>query len=103
MKKLLALLLAVCLLLSLSACGDTPIEKCQKKVVSVGEAYLDFEITIDEAVSQLESIKVPETEGDGQDQLESDLWLLTHCIKRQESTYADVEFWVEYIRDRTYK
>lgn len=109
MKKSLALLLAVCVLLSLSACDKetkkelTPIEKCQQKVVSIGEAYLNYEITAAEAREQLDSIKVPETEGDGQLSLEVDKNYLSFLILKQDSTYAEIEKKVESIRKYTYE
>ena len=107
MKKLLALLLAVCLLLALSACGLkkelTPIEKCQQKVVSIGEAYLNYEITATEAKEQLDSIRVPETEGNGQLYLSADKGYLGFLLVKYDSTYAEIKDRVEYIRDQTYE
>ena len=105
MKKLISLLLALCLFLSLTACGTepTPIEKCQQKVVSIGEAYLNYEITAAEAKEQLNSIRVPETEGDGRLSLEVDKNYLAFIIAKYGSTYAEIEEKVESIRNRTYE
>lgn len=109
MKKLLSVLLVVCLILTLPACGKeeekelTPIEKCQQKVVSIGEAYLNYEITAAEAREQLDSIKVPETEGSGQLSLQVDKDYLSYLMIRQGATYEEIEDRVEAIRNSTYK
>lgn len=110
MKKLLSVLLVVCLILTLPACGKeeredrlTPIERCQQKVVSIGEAYLNYEITAAEACEQLDSIKVPETEGNGQLFLEVDKNYLSFLILKQGSTYEEIRDEVESIRNATYE
>lgn len=103
MKKIL-LFLALCTLFSLTACSDepTPIEKCQQKAVSIGEQFLDFEITEAEAVELLESLRVPETEGNGHISLDADISSLAFKI-RLDSTYEEIKEEVEWIRNYTYE
>ena len=105
MKRLFCLLASLCLLLTLVACGTelTPIEKCQQKVVSIGEAFLNYEITGAEAREQLNSIRVPETEGGGQLSLEVDKDYLAFLIAKYDSSYEEIEERVEDIRESTYE
>ena len=105
MKRLFCLLAALCLLETLASCGAelTPIEKCQQKVVSIGEAYLNYDITAKEAREQLSSIRVPETEGNGQRYLEADISALSFYLALTDSTYQQIEKKVEFIRDFTYE
>lgn len=104
MKRLLLLLMALCVLLSCVACGKelTPIEKCRQKAVSIGEAFLNYEITEEEAIEQLESLKVPETEGDGGFMLQADINALAFAI-RIDKPYEDIESKIELIRNYTYE
>lgn len=104
MKKALLVLLALCVLLSVAACAEpTPIEKCQQKVVSIGEAFLNYEITGTEAREQLQAIVVPETEGNGQTYLKADKGYLAFIIAKQDASYEEIEERVESIRKATYE
>lgn len=103
MKKTFLLLIALVLLLS--ACSEpelSPIEKCQQKAVSIGEQFLNYEITEDEAVEQLHSLKAPETEGGGQLFLDVDIGYLAFLILQENSTYEEIKEKVEWIRSRDY-
>ena len=103
MKK--TFLLLITLVLLLSACSEpelSPIEKAQQKAVSIGEQFLNYEITEDEAVEQLHSIKVPETEGNGQLYLQTDIDYLAFLILQENSTYEKIKEKVESIRSRDY-
>lgn len=108
MKKLLSVLLVVCLVLTLPACGKeeekelTPIEKCQRRAVSVGDAYLDFELTAKEAKEQLEAIDVPETEDLAHQLLATDIHYLIFLLSRQDPSYSKIEDKVESMRDKNY-
>lgn len=102
MRKMLSLVVALCVLMSLAGCAATPIEKCQQKAVSIGEAFLNFEITKSEAIEQLDSLMVPETEGNGQLYLSGDIKMLAWDI-RTNATYADIAEKVESIRNEKYE
>ena len=68
MKKIVAILLVLAFVLSLSGCGEkekTPLEKARDRAVSIGQSFLDFEITAEEARTQLDSIAVPDRHGEG--------------------------------------
>ncbi len=107
MRKIFAVIILAATLLSLlCGCGAKaelePIEKAQAKAVEIGQHYLDFEITAKEAKEMLDSIKVPETEGDGQLQLDVDIGVLSFLIGKQDSTYEDVRKKVEFIASQDY-
>ena len=101
-KRLIALLCAVLIVLGLAGCGEkSPIEKAQAKAVEIGEQYLDFEITAKEAKEMLDSIKVPETEGNGQLYLQVDIDALSYNIMYGDS-YEDIARRVDRIAARNY-
>lgn len=106
MRKIFAIIILAATLLSLlCGCGQKelePIEKAQAKAVEIGQQYLDFEITAKEAKEMLDSIKVPETEGDGQLSLDVDIGYLSFIIGKQEGTYEDVRKKVEFIASQDY-
>ncbi len=101
-KRFIALLCALLIVLGLVGCGEkSPIEKAQEKAVDIGEQYLDFEITAKEAKEMLDSIKVPETEGNGQLYLQVDIDALSYNIMYGDS-YEDIAERVEWIASRDY-
>lgn len=106
MRKIFAIVILAATLLSLFVgCGQKeqePIEKAQAKAVEIGELYLEYEITGEEARKRLDSIKVPDTEGNGQIYLEADISALSFYILRQESSYEDIREKVEWIASRDY-
>lgn len=101
MKKFLAITTVAASLLTLFVgCGAEaeakrelrPIEKAQARAVSIGEQYLDYEISASEAKALLEDIVVPEMEvGDGQLYLRIAIRYLANIIGRPETTYQDIE------------
>ena len=104
MKKIVALFCLVAVVFSvLSACGEKlPIEKAQAKAVEIGEQYLNFELTAEEARNQLKSIKVPETPtGKGQLYLEADIAALAYNILYGDS-YERIEEKVDFMSRRDY-
>lgn len=107
MRKIFAIIVLAATLLSLlCGCGADadlePIEKAQAKAVEIGQQYLDFELTEKEAKEKLDSIKVPETEGEGQLYLEYDIKYLASCIDNQYSSYEDIREKVESIASYDY-
>jgi hypothetical protein len=104
MKKLLLFLLSACLLFSFASCGEpSAIEKVQQQVVSIGEQFLDAEITAAEARERLNSIKVPATEGSGKIRLQADISALAFRIEDEDSTYEDIQKRIENIKNSTYE
>ena len=107
MKKVIALIVAATIVLGLFAgCGEkelTPIEKAQARAVEIGEQYLNFEITGEEASKLLKAIKVPATEsGDGQRRLELEISLLASSMVMSTFTYEDIERQVKAIAKYDY-
>jgi hypothetical protein len=107
MKKIFAVItLAATLLSLLCGCGSEkqlePIEKAQARAVEIGQQFLDFEITGKEARELLGSIKVPETEGNGQVYLDADIGYLAFIIAKQDSSYDDIKKRVEAIAKYDY-
>lgn len=104
MKRITALFLVLCLSFLLCSCGEpSPIEKAQQRAVEIGEQYLNYELTAEEAEDQLDSIKVPETEGNGQSYLEGDIGYLGFLIIKNDSTYEEIQKKVESIKNSTYQ
>lgn len=107
MKKIFMCFLALCLLVVLCSCGSqeelTPIEKAQQRAVEIGEQFLDYELTREEAREQLDSILVPETEGNGQVYLEADINYLSFLLLKNDSSYEDIKDRVEDIKNFTYE
>lgn len=65
-KKIALFILAAIIGTLFTGCAEkTQIEKAQDKIVSIGEQFINYDLTIDEAKEQLESIIIPETEGTG--------------------------------------
>lgn len=87
----------------LTGCGeDSPIEKAQKRAVEIGEQYLNYEITAAEAKEMLDSIVVPETEGNGQIYLSADIGALGFSIIRSDASYEDILLYIERLKTRDY-
>ena len=101
MKKTFIILFSLVLLLSLSACGGSNIEKAQRRAVSIGEQFLSYKLTIAEAVEQLASIKVPETESDGAFALTNDIGELIELIGDPDATHEEIRAKVEEIKKET--
>ncbi len=106
MKKILAIFLLMTTLLAvLVGCSSeaeaapkelTPIEKARNRAVAIGEQYLNFEISADEARELLEGIKVPE--GDSKSDalcLRISIRHLVYILGRPETTYEEIQEDVE--------
>ncbi len=106
MRKIFTVIILAATLLSLlSGCGQKelePIEKAQAKAVEIGQQYLDYEITAKEAKEMLDSIKVPETEGNGQLYLDADIGALAFQIISQNGTYEKIKEKVDWIESQDY-
>lgn len=104
MKKLQFLVLFLSFsALFLTGCAEpTAIEKAQKRAVEIGEQYLAYEITAEEADEMLGSILVPETEGNGDVYLSADIDYLSFIIGKYDTTYEDVQDRVEFMKERNY-
>ena len=106
MRKSISLLLSFLLLLILCGCGEkSQIEKAQDKIVSIGERFLDYELTVDEAREQLESIAIPEVEGNGE-LLSVNRDYLSFLIlktKTNTATFEEIQNEIDYIRKRNYQ
>lgn len=97
--------LAVFLALTLTGCAAAPIEKAQAKVVEIGTAYLNYDMTDQEACDALESILVPGTEGNGPIYLKGDiaeLQLMIIAADLGEYTYEEIQDKVDRIRKNKY-
>lgn len=106
-KRFIALLCAVLILVGLVGCGEkekelAPIEKVQARAAEIGQQFLDGELTEAEAKEKLESLRVPETEGTGQFELECDIDALVFSICKRGSTYEDVQRKVDSIARQDY-
>jgi predicted small lipoprotein YifL len=107
MKKVFCGVMAAVLLVSLLVgCGSkelTPIEKAQARAVEIGEQYLNFEITGEEARKLLDSIKVPAVEtGNGQTYLDADISFLAFIIANSDYSYEEIEKRVKWIASFDY-
>ena len=92
--------------ITFTGCGKTQLEKAQSKIVSIGEQFLDYELTIDEAKEQLESIVVPPKEKNAIWNLDNDKSHLEYLIlkSRNNSTVIDeIEGTIQNIKKRKYE
>ena len=104
-KKAIALIMIVCTL-SLVACKEkTQIEKAQDRIVEIGKQYLNYELTADEAKEKLDSIIIPDIEGNEDLYLTVDRDALSYYITKSKvsrSSLSDVEKQLENIRNQKY-
>lgn len=107
MKRIMFSFLVVILLLTFFACKEkTQIEKAQEKIVSIGQQFLDYELTVDEAREQLDSIVIPEIEGNGDLYLKTDKDFLSFIILRTKnngSSLEEIQEKIEFIKSRDYE
>lgn len=60
MKRLIVLVIAIIAVLSLVSCSSkAPIEKAQDEAIKISEAFLNYEISADEAYKTLDEIVIP--------------------------------------------
>ena len=103
----MVLFLVVILLLTFSACKEkSQIEKAQEKIVSIGQQFLDYELTVDEAREQLDSIVIPDIEGNGDLYLKVDKDYLSFIIlktKNGGSSFEEIQEKIKYIKSNNYE
>lgn len=91
----------------LVGCGSkTQIEKAQAKIVSIGEQFLDYELTREEAKKQLDSITIPSTEDNGDSFLSVDKDYLEYLIIKtgtNDKTYDEIKEKIQHIKKGNYK
>ena len=83
MKRIMALILSLILILTFSGCKEkTQYEKARDKAVEIAEQYVDYEITASEAVEKLESIAIPKEDDYYYTKLSADInvlvWYINH-------------------------
>lgn len=108
MKKSLIILLAGIIIFSFGGCGneETQLQKAQNKIVEIGEQFLDYELTADEADEKLDSILVPTGEGMGFSSLERDKSYLSFLIiksKNGNATFTEIEEEIKHIKESDYE
>lgn len=106
LKKIVTVILIFSLLITVSGCSKSQIEKAQDKIVSIGEQFLNYELTADDAHKQLESIAIPTTEGNGGTYLTADkghLEFLIISTKNNPNIFGKIEEHIQSIKDYDYK
>ena len=99
-KKFISIILIFIFLVTFCGCkSKTQIEKAQEKIVSIGERFLDYELTIDEAVEQLENIFIPSTDGSGSLIFSVDKDYLMYLILKTKSNSDNFDKIKETIQD----
>ena len=106
MRKIGVLFLTVVLILGLCSCEKTQIEKAQDKIVEIGEQFLNYELTANEAEEKLDSIVIPETEGNGSLHLsvnKDTLSLLILKTKTNSATFEEIQDKINYIKNSDFE
>lgn len=107
MKKVFAILLAFVMIFSLCSCGEkSQIRKAQDKIVEIGEQFLDYKLTADEAEDQLRGVVIPRGDGTGDELLIGDVWRLGVLVVQVENgynTFEDFEAQLEEIKKENYE
>lgn len=85
----------------------TSIDKAQEAIVSVGDGFLNYELTVDEAKEKLDSIVIPETKGNGSLYLEVDKGSLYFALCGVDNfwdatSFEDIKEEVDSIRNKDY-
>ena len=107
MKKGLIVLLIGVTVFTFGGCGEkTQIEKAQDKIVEIGEQFLDYELTADEAKERLDSVIVPVGDGLGFSSLDTSKDFLSYLILKSEngmSTVEEIEEQITNIKESNYE
>lgn len=103
MKKIFVIVLVIIIAMSSVACGQeqqTAIDKCQARVIEIGEQFLNYEISTSEAKAALDDIIVPYTEGNGDLYLDCNISYLSFCLTLKD--YSEFEEELNYIKSADY-
>ena len=107
MKKGFIIFLIGLTVFTLGGCGEkSQIEKAQEKIVEIGEQFLDYELTADEAIERLDSVVVPTGVGPGFSSLDTSKDFLSYLIlkaKNGTSTFEEIEERITEIKESNYE
>ena len=107
MKKGVCFLLIGVVVFTFGGCGEkSQIEKAQDKIVEIGEQFLNYELTADEASERLDSVVVPTGDGAGFSSLDTNKDFLSYLIlksKKGMSTFEEIEEKITDIKDTNYE
>lgn len=100
MKKGFIILLIGVTIFTFGGCGEkSQIEKARDKIVEIGEQFLDYELTADEAKERLDSVIVPGGDGLGFSSLDTNKDFLSYLILKSKNGRATFEEIAEKITD----
>lgn len=92
MKKGFITLLIGVMIFTFGGCSEkSQIEKAQEKIVEIGEQFLNYELTADEAIDKLNSVIVPSGNGAGFLSLDSNKDYLSYLILKSKNGHATLE------------
>jgi len=107
MKKGFIVLLIGVTVVTFGGCGEkSQIEKAQDKIVEIGEQFLDYELTADEAKERLDSVIVPVGDGLGFSSLDTNKDFLSYLILKSKngfSTLEEIEEKIKEIKETNYE
>ena len=107
MKKGFIILLIGVTVFAFGGCNEkSQIEKAQDKIVEIGEQFLDYELTADEAKERLDSVIVPVGDGLGFSSLDTSKDFLSYLILKSKngmSTFEEIEEQITDIKESNYE
>ena len=107
MKKGLIVLLIGLTVFTFGGCGEkSQIEKAQDKIVEIGERFLEYELTADEARERLDSVLVPAGDGLGYSNLNTSKDFLSYLILKSKngmSTFEEIKEEITHIKETDYE
>ena len=107
MKKAFFILLVGVMIFTFCGCGEkSQIEKAQEKIVEIGEQFLEYELTADEAREKLDSVIVPVGDGFGFSNLDTSKDYLSYLIlksKNGRATFEEIEEQIMNIKKSNYE
>ena len=106
MRKNLVFIVIAIISLLFASCGEkSQIEKAQDKIVLIGNEFLDYELTAEEAIKQLDSILIPDIEGNGDLYLEADKDNLSYLITKSKintASFEEIQEEINHIKKQNY-
>ena len=107
MKKGFIILLTGVMAFTFGGCEEkTQIEKAQDKIVEIGEQFLNYELTADEAKERLDSVIVPVGDGLGFSILDTRKDFLSYLILKSKSgmsTFDEIKEKITDIKESNYE